>query len=90
MDFPYKMSTVPVGDFCGFRALLRVFTFKMSAAGENFVIQWATKGILPYKISAAGENFCGFRALLRGFYLTKRAPQAKILRFQGATRRISY
>ena len=33
-------------------------------------------------------NFHGFRALLRGFYLTKRAPQATILRFQGATKGI--
>ena len=35
------------------------------------------------------RTFCGLRALLRGFYLTKRAPQAKICGFRTVPRVIS-
>ena len=57
----------------------------MSAAGDFFLrFESITKWILPYKMSAAGENLCTFRALLMGFCLTKGAPQAKILHFLDA------
>ena len=41
----------------------------------------------PPSMSAGGENFVvsKYRVLLRGCYLTKWRPQAKILQFQGDT-----
>ena len=63
----------------------RAFTLQNERRRRIFLrFQSATKGILSYKTSAAGEIFCGFRALLRGFYLTKWAPQAKFLRFHNS------
>ena len=40
-------------------------------------------------MSAAGDFF-SYRALINNIYLTKWVPQAKILRFQGATKGILY
>ena len=59
------------------------------AAGENYLVSELCQGDLAYKISAAGFFLrFFFGALLRGFYLTKWAPQAKILQLQSATKMI--
>ena len=65
---------------------------KISACGgllapqANFLrFQTATKGILPYKMSAAGENFVVSERYKGYFMLHKSAPQAKFFRFQSAT-----
>ena len=58
---------------------------KMSAAGENFTVSEHYKGNFTVQNERHRRTFYDFRMLQRGFYHIKWAPQAKILRFQGAT-----
>ena len=80
-----RRANCAAGDFLWFqRATKRILPYKISAAGENFVVSERYKGYFMLHKWAPQAIFFGFRALLMGFYLTKWAPQAKILRFQSA------
>ena len=54
---------------------------KIPIENKNTRISAPAAGLLRRR-----RKFSGFRALLRGFYLTKWRPQAKILQFQSTTK----
>ena len=84
---PHKMSAT--GDFCGSRALLRLFHLtKWAPRAKTLWFQSATKGILPatkeilpYKISAAGENITVSERYWGNFTLQNKRRRRKFCDF---------
>ena len=67
--------------FCGLRALQRVFCLtKWAPQAKILRFESATKGILPYKMSAAGENFGVWREKIKTPHIRFEIQNLEILK----------